>query len=519
MSLVRHPIALAAATAVALGAGAVALPAFAADKAPAVELKDGTLDWGVKESFRKYVTGIAAGKIEATDGATQADGNGVFRFTGGVGTYDMTTHGTDTAFEGGVRFVSTAHMFDIKISDVKVVTSGTTGHIDADVSLNGTVQNDIEFATLDLSAVKPGQGAGGAMTFKDIPTTLSADGAKAFNGMYQAGTALDPATLTVTAVTTSPDPEPDPDPSTTPPSTPPATPKPTATPTDKPTATPTDEPAPSASTTPKPAVSGAIADGNLDWGVKESFRTYITGPVANGKVELTGGAAENGSVYRFGDASGRYDADAKSLDAKFAGKVRFLGHEEGGSYALDLRFSDLHVTAAGGSGKLVADVSSKDRESGKVTTYDDLTVATLKVGSGDLTAKDDIVALDGAATTLTADGAKAFGGFYQAGDALDPVTVAVSLDEDATLPDGNGAGGSTSGGTSGGSGTTGAGTTGGTGSTTGGTTGTTGSTVGGSLASTGADLPAGPLAAAAALVVAAGAGTVFAARRRRPREN
>ncbi|GAA2312425.1 HtaA domain-containing protein [Streptomyces kunmingensis] len=506
MSLIRHPMALAAATAVALGAGALALPAFAAEKAPAVELKNGTLDWGVKDSFRKYVTGIAAGKIEATDGATQAAENGVFTFSDGAGTYDTTTHGTDTAFKGAVRFVSTAHMFDIKISDVQVVTSGTSGHIDADVSLNGEVQNDIEFAALDLSAVKPGQGAGGAMTFKDIPATLTADGAEAFNGMYEAGTALDAATLTVTAATSSPNP----DPSTTPPTTPPVTSKPTATPTGRPTAT--------ASTSPKPGVapfgnaaSGAIADGNLDWGVKESFRTYITGPIAKGKVELTGGAAKNGSVYRFGDASGSYDAAAKSLDAKFAGKLRFLGHEEAGTYVLDLQFSDLHVTAKGGSGKLVADVSSKDQESGKVTTYADLTVATLKVGSGDLTAKDDVVELDGAAATLTADGAKAFGGFYQAGAALDPVEVAVSLDEDATLPSGSGSDGGTSGGTSGG-------TTGGAG-TTGSTNGGTGSTTGGSLAATGADVPAGPLAAAAALVVAAGAGTVYATRRRRSQES
>ncbi|MEV1018853.1 HtaA domain-containing protein [Streptomyces sp. NPDC050264] len=501
MSLVRHPIALAAATAVALGAGALALPAVAAEKAPAIALKDGTLDWGVKESFRKYVTGAAAGKIEAADGATQAADNGVFTFSDGTGTYDTTTHGTDTAFKGAVQFTSTAHRFDIEISDVKVVTSGTTGHIDADVSLNGTAQNDIEFATLDLSAVKPGQGAGGAMTFKDIPATLTADGAKAFNGMYEAGTALDPATLTVTAAASSPDP----DPSTTPPTTPPATPKPTATPTAKPTATATTTPKPAASAS-EDAASGEVADGNLDWGVKESFRTYITGPIAKGKVELTGGAAKNGSVYRFGDASGSYDADAKSLDAKFAGKVRFLGHEEGGTYALDLQFSDLHVTAKGGSGKLVADVSSKDQESGKVTTYADLTVATFKIGSGDLTAKNDVVGLDGAAATLTADGAKAFGGFYQAGAALDPLDVAVSLDESATLPTGSGSDGGTSGGTAGGAGTTGST---GTGSTTGGTA---------SLASTGADVPAGPLAAAAALVVVAGAGTVFAARKRRSQE-
>ncbi|MEU6847052.1 HtaA domain-containing protein [Streptomyces sp. NPDC046716] len=502
----RHPIALAAATAtvVALGAGALALPAVAADGAPSgIELKNGTLDWGLKESFRKYVTGIAAGSIDATDGATQAADNGPFTFSGGTGTYDTTTHGTDTAFKGAVRFASKAHGFDIKISDVKVVTSGTTGHIDADVSLNGTVQDDIEFATLDLSAVKPGQGAGGAMTFKDIPATLTADGAAAFNGMYKEGTALDPATLTVTAAPSTASP--------TPTKTPEATPTETATTSPSPSTGGSTSPSPSASATkPVDAVSGEVVDGNLDWGVKESFRTYITGPIAGGKVELSGGAAKNGSVYRFGDASGSYDADAKSLDAKFAGKVRFLGHEEDGAYALDLQFSDLHVTAKGTGGKLVADVSSKDRESGKVTTYDDLTVATLKLGSGDLTAKDDIVELDGAAATLTADGAKAFGGFYEAGAALDPVTAAVSLDEDAALPGGSGgADGAASGGTSG-SGSGGAGTTGG--------TGTTGSTIGGSLASTGADVPAGPLAAAATLVVAAGAGTVFATRRRRAQQ-
>ncbi|WP_425244520.1 HtaA domain-containing protein [Streptomyces citrinus] len=505
MALTRHPIALAAATAVALGAGAIAVPALAsaAGKPATIELKDGTLDWGVKQSFRTYVTGMAAGKIEASGGATQAADNGPFTFTGGAGSYDTTTHGTDTGFEGAVRFASTAHGFDIEIGDVKVVTSGTTGHIDADVTLNGTVRNDIEFATLDLSAVKPATGAGGAMTFKDIPATLTAEGATAFNGMYKAGTALDAATLTVTPAASSPSPS-APAPSTSAP----ASPSPTA------SATPSGKPSTSAPATTKPtatgaaAASGDIVDGTLDWGVKESFRTYITGPVAHGKVELTGGAAKNGSVYRFGDASGSYDAASTSLDARFAGTVRFLGHATDGAYALDLRFGDLRVTAKGTGGRLVADVSSKDMDSGKVTMYDDLTVATLKVGSGDLTATGDIVELDGATATLTADGAKAFGGFYQAGAALDPVTAAVSLDEDATLPSGS------DGGTTGGT----AGTTGGTGGTSA-LGSTTGGGTGGSLAATGADVPAGPLAAAAALVVAAGAGTVFATRRRRTRQS
>ncbi|WP_329565307.1 HtaA domain-containing protein [Streptomyces sp. NBC_01361] len=243
-----------------------------------------------------------------------------------------------------------------------------------------------------------------------------------------------------------------------------------------------------------------LKDDTLDWGVKESFRTYITGPVAHGKVELSGGAAKNGSVYRFGDASGSYDAGTKTLDAAFKGAVRFLGHETNGVYALDLKFSDLHVTAEGERGELVADVSSKDQKTGKVTQYDHLTVPSLALGSGDPTAKGDVVALDAVPATLTSGGAKAFGGFYEAGAALDDVTATVSLDENAELP-------STSGGSGTGSGT---GTTSSTGSSAAGTTGSTGS-----LAQTGAGVPAGPPATMAALVVAAGAGTVLAVRKRR----
>ncbi|MFP3992892.1 HtaA domain-containing protein, partial [Streptomyces sp. E11-3] len=221
MAATRRPIALTAAvvTAAALGAAALTLPAFAAERAPGdtpqLELKDGTLDWGVRESFRKYVTGMAHGEIEVSGGAEQAADNGPFTFTDGQGTYDTGTHATETAFKGTVRFSSKLHGFDITIADLKVRTDRTSGAIEADVTLNGDTQDDIELAKLDLSDVRPGQGKGGAMTFADIPATLTADGAEAFNGMYKEGDALDAATLSVTAASA---------------------------PTDEPTATPTTSP-------------------------------------------------------------------------------------------------------------------------------------------------------------------------------------------------------------------------------------------------------------------------------------
>ncbi len=261
---------------------------------------------------------------------------------------------------------------------------------------------------------------------------------------------------------------------------------PTGRPTDNPTHQPTDQPTskPTSDTTEQPAVSGEIYSGNLDWGVKESFRSYIAGG-ARGKVELSGGAERQGDVYRFPDGSGNYDADAK-----FAGTVRFTGHEG----KLDLRISDLKVRANGAKGILVADLSSKDIKTGKVSHSDDLTLADLTLPAGGLTGTGKVLCLDDVPATLTEGGPKAFAGFYEAGEALDPINLAVSLDKDASLPGGTTGSGGTSGSGIGGTGGTGSDTEAfGTGGVTGGDGGG-GSTGGsGSLAATGADVPTGVL--------------------------
>ncbi|MFE4798823.1 HtaA domain-containing protein [Streptomyces sp. NPDC056708] len=514
MAATRRPIALTAAvaTAAALGATVFALPALAADStahgaaaaAPKLELKDGTLEWGVKESFRKYLaSSFSGGKITVKDGATQARGNGVFTFVNGKGTYDTATHGTDTAFEGGVHFYAHGGVLDITLSDVKLATTGTGGAITVDVATPEGTRNDVAFAALDLSAVKPGQGAGGAMVFKDIPATLTKAGSEAFNGQYKEGDALDPATLSVKAVS-APTTEPTQKPTTEPTGKP--TTKPTGKPTTEPTGKPTStaSPSPSATVTDKPAAAeqGAIVDGTLDWGVKKSFRTYVTGPIAHGKVETTAGAGASGDGYRFPDATGHFDADKQTLNADFDGKVRFLGHEESGAYTLDLSLTGMKIQVNGTKGTLIADVSTKDRETKKVSTYTGLAVADLKLPKGELAARDGVVTLSAVPATLTADGTKAFGGMYQAGEQLDALTVAVALDKDAALPGGTGSAGST--GPAGGFTATGGDSVGG---------GSVGGS--GSLAATGSDVPAGALIAASGVVVATGAGAVIAARRRR----
>ncbi|MFE7132531.1 HtaA domain-containing protein [Streptomyces sp. NPDC057638] len=536
MPATRRPLTLAAAvaTATALGATALALPAAAAGPAgkaaePAtgqqapragasgIGLKDGTLDWGFKKEFRDYVG--RGGSITVKDGAQQAAGNGPFTFTGGVGTYDPATKGTRTSFTGTVVFA--AQHFTLTLTDLTMVSDRTKGSVQGDVTMvpaagpgagKKTEYRDIALAQLDMTRATPGQGAGGAMVFRDIPATITKKGGEIFH--YPEGEKLDPVTLSVKAAGGKPTPsptgkptgKPTPSPTGKPTSQPSAKPsaKPTAKPSAKPTAKPTSKPTP-------PAGKATVVDGNLDWGVKKSFRTYVSGPIAQGKVELKGGATASGSGYRFPKGTGTYDTAKKSLSVGFGGSVRFLGHRTQGQYILDLRLSDLTVKASGTKGTLYADVSTKSKSTGAVKKYDNLALATLKLPSGALTPSGKAVTLKALSATLTADGTKAFDGMYKAGEPLDKVTAAASLDKAVKLP--AKPGGSSRGGAEGGSADqtgTGGAATGGGGSVGGGT----GAAAMGNLADTGAEIPAGALAAASAVVVAAGAGVVFAARRR-----
>ncbi|CAL9421754.1 hypothetical protein SUDANB21_01867 [Streptomyces sp. enrichment culture] len=500
----RRSLALAAAVATAAALGATAAPSASAAEVP---LSGYELTWGIKESYRTYVATYAQGVFTPSAGASQAENNGAFTFTGGTGAYDSTTHVMSLGFRGELNIKSTAHRFELTLSDLKF-DSGK-GEITADVRRNGTTEDDVPLATVTVTR---------AMT--DMATTLTEEAGAVFGSATYAGAAGDP--LTVVKKT---DPEPEPEPSTTGPATTPSAspstePAPTgsATPTAAPTgsATPTTQaptptPSATASQSTAPATQSDIADGTLDWGVKQSFRAYVTGPVAKGTITASDGAtqASGNGAFTFTDATGTYDTEAGSLKAAFKGAVTFKGHEHDDAYSLDLTFSDLRVNLTQGRGTLSADVDDLG------TTTRDVVLAELSAPSAALTAQDDVIALDGVTATLTEAGAEAFGGFYAAGAELDPVSLAVALTEGAELPAGTGGSDGGDNG-AGGSGTDTDGGSDASGSTTGGVGSTVGGDLAGSLASTGSDVPVGALGAAAGAAVAAGAGVVLALRRRRP---
>ncbi|MGW4907653.1 HtaA domain-containing protein [Streptomyces sp. NPDC004270] len=476
-------LALAAAVAVTLGAGA--LTAATTASAAEVPLSGYELTWGIKQSYRTYVTTYAAGTFTAADGATQAADNGAFTFTGGSGSYDSDAHTVDLGFRGSLHIVSQLHGFDLTLSDVKF-DSGAA-EITADVTRNGTTTDDVPLATVTVTREMTG-----------MTTTLTQQAADVFGSAGYAGAAGDPLTV-VQKTTESTSPSPSPSASTSASTSPSASASPSTS--TSASASPSPSASASASGSEETPAEGDIADGTLTWGVKESFRTYVVGSVAQGRITASDGAtqAAGNGVFTFADATGSYDTDAGTLSAVFEGAVDFKGHESNGTYGLDLTLGNLRATVDGGKGELTADVTSLG------TTTKNVALADLKADSADLTPEDDVITLDDVTATLTEAGAKAFSGYYTAGTELDPVDLSVALTDDAQLPSGDGDSTATPTATA----------TDASGTASGGVTGSTTGGTGGSLAATGSALPATALGTAAAVTVAAGAGVVFAIRRRR----
>ncbi|WP_329032863.1 HtaA domain-containing protein [Streptomyces sp. NBC_01725] len=384
-----------------LGALIPAATAQAADRT----VQGGRLDWGIKSSFQSYVTGPIAGGSWSLNGGAATVGGSQFRFHSASGTYDPDSGGLRAGFSGGVRFVGHtkpdgSHELDLTISRPTVRISGGRGTLHADMTSKAkgsgkvTTSSQVPLATLDLGGIDM-RGGGSPVALSNVPSTLTAQGATAFAGYYTAGTALDPVSLSVDVAAAKG-------------------------PAKKPDEKPADKDK-SDGETGNERAEGALRDAAVDWGVRRTFREYVTGSIAEGRWTLGDGAQDGGALFRFPKGKGTYDAKKGTLDAGFAGSVRFTGNQ------LDLRLSGISVQVKDGKGTLAADVTSGGGAPRRA-------VSLVTFAAGDFTPKNGLAALTEAPATLTEAGAKAFGSMYKAGTVMDPVSLAVAVDKKAKLP-------------------------------------------------------------------------------------
>ncbi|MFJ9107837.1 HtaA domain-containing protein [Streptomyces sp. NPDC102283] len=370
-------------------------------------VQGGRLDWGIKSSFQSYVTGpIAGGSWSLTGGAATVGGS-QFRFHSATGSYDPDSGALTSGFSGGVHFTGHrkpdgSNELDLTISRPTVRISGGSGTLHADVVSKergtGKVSNrsQVPLASLDLGGIDM-KGGSTPIALTGGPATLTTQGASAFAGYYTAGTPLDPISLSVDTRGAA------------------AEQKPSA-PDEK-----KEEGGKKKEKAEKKEKAGRFEDAAVDWGVRRTFREYVTGSIGQGKWTLADGAQDGGALFRFPQGKGTYDAKKQTLDADFGGSIRFTGAHE-----LDLEFAGVTVAVAKGEGTLSADVTSEG------ATREDVPLITFP--AKDLAPKEGLAVLTEAPATLTADGAKAFGSMYRAGTAMDPVSLAVAVEEKAQLP-------------------------------------------------------------------------------------
>ncbi|AKE40655.1 Htaa protein [Corynebacterium kutscheri] len=207
----------------------------------------------------------------------------------------------------------------------------------------------------------------------------------------------------------------------------------------------------------EPAVASAATCGSLNWGVKQSFRAYIMGRIAQGGWEMSDGAGFTGDAtgpdgaFTFPRTEKAIIDSPTSGTIPFGGRIRFSGHAhyEGRGPLLDMSLWDLKVRINGQSAQLLADYDATQLDGMHANAKqlpnlvgDDVAIVEIALDNApDL--ESDSVDLSGT-TRLTADGDRLFMSNYGVGTEMDRTSGVVGTKSNCGSS--NGSSGSNSGG-------------------------------------------------------------------------
>ncbi|MBN8866027.1 MAG: HtaA domain-containing protein [Solirubrobacterales bacterium] len=208
-----------------------------------VSFNGGSVDWGISNRWRCYVTGqIARGSVELGAGVSKiagttptgslcvgtnpstnqpwGTGGEAYRFTVAGGSYEPATQTLEVDLKGTVRFLGHSYhapdgipLLDTELSDLKIRADLATGQgfVLTDAA-GSTMENpdpfrydDIKLAGFDASGLDL-EARDGEVKLEGLATVLQEQGAGVIT--YPAGEQFDPLDMTLTVGPRDPDPEP-----------------------------------------------------------------------------------------------------------------------------------------------------------------------------------------------------------------------------------------------------------------------------------------------------------------------
>lgn len=196
--------------------------------------------------------------------------------------------------------------------------------------------------------------------------------------------------------------------------------------------------------TVEPALTQKVTfgSGHVEWGFANRWRCYITGNVARGGIEITGGITRvpgttatgslcpaNGAgseALRFPVLGDSYDPATGRLEVRLAGTVRFWGHTHhrpgDTTPQLDMTFSKLRVVLNGSSGSVIADSTGATMDDPTVVERKGVVLAAIDATGNGPSPTGTGLGWAASPTTLTATGREVFGD-YPEGEPFDPISM------------------------------------------------------------------------------------------------
>jgi hypothetical protein len=187
--------------------------------------------------------------------------------------------------------------------------------------------------------------------------------------------------------------------------------------------------APAAPSAAVPASACTVETADATWGFKESFRSYISGTIANGQWEVSGGAGYATPNFTWTGGSGWYDPETQTGEVDFTGSIHFTGHN--GLLNTTVENPTLLFTGPGSARMLldVAGVSMDDAMAGgtEVQTVTRVPFVDVDLATAAVEPADHSVTVTAAAapTVITADGFAAFGS-YETATPFDPLAFTIT---------------------------------------------------------------------------------------------
>lgn len=182
-------------------------------------------------------------------------------------------------------------------------------------------------------------------------------------------------------------------------------------------------------TTAEPDAGGAattctVDSAELRWGLKTSFRNYISGSIANGEWTTENGASYETPTFIWANGTGEFVSDLSAGSVEFTGDVHFTGHD--GMMRLDL--SDPEIAFTGNdSAQLIFGVGSAATAEAELS-YERIAIAKVDL-AGYTSGDGSSIEIADASVRLTSEGAVALNsefGDYVAGEEMDGLSLTLA---------------------------------------------------------------------------------------------